>query len=56
MSNILYIDANRQNSNFTSNENNEWQTKLNTEHLLPKGTSIQIQTSFINKRELMAVV
>ena len=50
MSNILYIDANRQNSNFTTDENNEWQTKLNTEHLLPKGTQIQIQTSFINKK------
>ncbi len=50
MSNILYIDANRQNSMFHNDENNEWQTKLNTETLLPKGTAIQIQTSFINKK------
>ena len=50
MSNVLYIDANRQNSMFHTNENNEWQTKLNTETLLPKGTGIQIQTSFINKK------
>ncbi len=50
MSNVLYIDANRQNSMFHNDQNNEWQTKLNTETLLPKGTGIQIQTSFINKK------
>ena len=48
--NTIYIDANRGNSNQKDNEFNEWTTKLNTPLELPKGTSIQIQNSFINQK------
>lgn len=48
--NTFYVDCNRQNSLYKDNQNNEWTYKLNTEMLLPKGTSIQIQNTFINKK------
>tara|TARA_R110002012_G_scaffold11698_6_gene52423 strand:- start:889 stop:3018 length:2130 start_codon:yes stop_codon:yes gene_type:complete len=50
MSNTIYIDANRANSTSGRTTTNEWTYKLNTELLLPKGTNIQIQNSFINKQ------
>tara|TARA_R110002073_G_scaffold173349_1_gene330516 strand:- start:41 stop:2335 length:2295 start_codon:yes stop_codon:yes gene_type:complete len=50
MSNTFYIDCNRKNSQHSTTNNNEWTYKLNTEMLLPKGTDIQIQTSFVNKK------
>ena len=50
MSNAIYIDCNRNNSQHNTKNNNEWQYKLNTELLLPKGTTIQIQESFVNKK------
>lgn len=50
MSNTTYIDCNRINSQHPTEANNEWHYKLNTEMLMPKGTSIQIQESFINKK------
>ena len=48
--NTFYVDCNRQNSLYKDNSNNEWTYKLNTEMLLPKGTSIQVQNTFINKK------
>ena len=50
MSNTIYIDCNRANSQHTTATNNEWHYKLNTELLLPKGTSVQVQESFVNKK------
>lgn len=50
MSNTFYVDCNRQNSQYSTEQNNEWTYKLNTEQLLPKGTQIQIQNSFLNKK------
>ena len=50
MSNTIYIDANRANGTSGATTTNEWVSKLNTELLLPKGTNIQIQNSFINKQ------
>jgi len=50
MSNTFYVDCNRQNSAFSTDANNEWTYKLNTEQLLPKGTEIQLQNSFLNKK------
>jgi hypothetical protein len=50
MSNVVYIDCNRQNSSYTTTENNEWTYKLNTEMTLPKGTVVELQQSFINKK------
>ncbi len=50
MSNTIYIDANRANGTSGATTTNEWVNKLNTELLLPKGTNIQIQNSFINKQ------
>lgn len=50
MSNTFYVDCNRANSAFSTDANNEWTYKLNTEQLLPKGTAIQLQNSFLNKK------
>jgi len=51
MSNNFYIDANRSNQiNVDTDNKNEWTYKLNTEMKLPKGTNIELQTSFINKQ------
>tara|TARA_R110002073_G_scaffold70411_5_gene173877 strand:- start:977 stop:3256 length:2280 start_codon:yes stop_codon:yes gene_type:complete len=50
MSNTFYVDCNRTNSAFSTASNNEWTYKLNTEQLLPKGTAIQLQNSFLNKK------
>tara|TARA_R110002020_G_scaffold131362_1_gene293719 strand:- start:1227 stop:3425 length:2199 start_codon:yes stop_codon:yes gene_type:complete len=50
MSNTIYIDANRDNSTSGATTTNEWTYKLNSELLLPKGTNIQLQNSFINKQ------
>lgn len=50
MSNTIYIDCNRTNSQHPTASNNEWHYKLNTELLLPKGTSVQVQESFVNKK------
>ena len=44
--NTIYIDANKANSN--SALKNEWVHQLNSPLLLPRGTQVQIQTSFIN--------
>lgn len=50
MSNTIYIDCNRTNSHHPSANNNEWTYKLNSELLMPRGTSIEIQESFVNKK------
>mgnify|MGYP003624913908 CR=1 FL=1 len=50
MSNTYYVDCNRTNSQYKNDNNNEWTYKLNTEMLLPKGTNIEVQNSFINKQ------
>ena len=50
MSNTTYIDCNRNHANHNTTNNNEWTYKLNTELLLPKGTEIQVQESFVNKK------
>ena len=51
MANTIYIDANRKNALVKGETtNNEYVYKLNTELLLPKGTSIQCQNSFINSK------
>ena len=50
MSNTIYVDCNRQNSSYNTTENNEWTYKLNTEMTLPKGTIVELQQSFINKK------
>tara|TARA_R110002153_G_scaffold274315_1_gene448481 strand:- start:22578 stop:24803 length:2226 start_codon:yes stop_codon:yes gene_type:complete len=51
MSNTFYIDANRSNTiNQSTDNKNEWTYKLNTEMNLPKGTNVEVQTSFINKK------
>ena len=51
MADILYIDCNR-NLSIKSEENtNEWEFKLQDEALLlPAGTQVSIQESFINKK------
>lgn len=51
MANTIYIDANRKNALIKGETtNNEYVYKLNSELLLPKGTSIQCQNSFINSK------
>ena len=51
MADILYIDCNRQNSIKSDENTNEWEFKLHDEALvLPKGTQVSIQESFINKK------
>ncbi len=51
MADILYIDCNRQNSIKSEENTNEWEFKLHDEALvLPKGTQISVQESFINKK------
>lgn len=50
MANTIYIDANRTNSVNSEENMNEWTYKLNSELLLPKGTEVQIQNTFINKK------
>ncbi len=50
MANTIYIDANRINSVNSEENMNEWTYKLNSELLLPKGTEVQVQNSFINKK------
>ena len=51
MADILYIDCNRSNSIKSDENTNEWEFKLQDEALmLPAGTQVSIQESFINKR------
>lgn len=48
---IIYIDANRQMSKRSDTQNNIWEYKLGSEALvLPAGTQITIQDTFVNKR------
>ena len=52
--NSIYVDINANNSNITDNEfNNEWNYKLNGGMNLPTGTTINLQTSFINKKGIV---
>ena len=48
---IIYIDANRQMSKKSDSNNNVWEYKLSDEALvLPAGTQITIQDTFVNKK------
>ena len=50
---IIYIDANRQMSKKSDTLNNVWEYKLSDEALvLPAGTQITIQDTFVNKSTL----
>tara|TARA_R110002126_G_scaffold3964_3_gene21728 strand:+ start:525 stop:3218 length:2694 start_codon:yes stop_codon:yes gene_type:complete len=50
---ILYLDCNRQNSVSSATNANEWEYKISEEALvLPKGSQISIQNTLINKRGL----
>jgi hypothetical protein len=49
--NTIYVDCNRANALIKSDDtNNEYTYKLNTELLLPRGTTIQCQNSFVNQK------
>ena len=51
MADILYIDCNRNQSVKSDENTNEWEFILQDEALvLPAGTQVSIQESFINKR------
>ena len=46
---VLYVDANRQHSIKNNTEtNNEWTYKLNENLYLPKGSTIELEHSFLN--------
>ena len=48
---IIYIDANRQMSKKSDTLNNVWEYQLSDEALvLPAGSQITIQDTFVNKR------
>ena len=50
---IIYMDCNRQNSISSSSNPNEWEYRIGNEALtLPTGTQVSIQNSLINKRGL----
>jgi hypothetical protein len=52
---ILYVDCNRQNSIKSSQLNSEWEYNISDEALvLPAGTQIMVQDTFINKRGISA--
>jgi hypothetical protein len=50
MSNTIYIDANRSQSINQEGGHNEWTFKLNEPLELPKGTQINLQSAYINKK------
>jgi len=51
MADILYIDCNRLNSIKSDSNTNEWEFKLMDEALvMPAGTQVSVQESFINKK------
>ena len=51
MADVLYIDCNRKLSIKSEENTNEWEFKLQDEALLlPQGTQVSIQESFINKK------
>ena len=51
MSNIMYIDTNRQNClKKTDDKNNEWEYKLSNVIQLPVGSEIALQDTFIHKQ------
>ncbi len=50
---VVYLDCNRQNSIKSDSNTNEWEYKIADEALqLPAGTQVSIQTALINKRGL----
>lgn len=50
---IVYLDCNRQNSVKSESNTNEWEYRIGEEGLvLPQGTQISIQNSLINKKGL----
>ena len=50
---IVYLDCNRQNSVKSESNTNEWEYRIGEEGLvLPQGTQVSIQNSLINKKGL----
>ena len=54
MENSIYVDINAINSKILNNDtNNEWEYRLNNGMELPTGTTIELTSSFINKKGIV---
>tara|TARA_R100000654_G_scaffold12676_2_gene27599 strand:+ start:4386 stop:6611 length:2226 start_codon:yes stop_codon:yes gene_type:complete len=54
MENSIYVDINAVNSKILNNDtNNEWEYRLNNGMELPTGTTIELTSSFINKKGIV---